>query len=498
MDIPEKEKTYEVGTQKTEQEVLNDLNITITDDSGESITPEIDLSGVDFNTIGDYEAEVKATDSSGNTTTEKITIHVVDTTPPDITGDEVKTYPLGTTLTPEQIIQDMNIGVTDNSGENITPQVDMSQVDTSKPGKYPVTITATDSSGNTSTKTVEIEIEDKTPPVIEMPEKEKTYEVGTEKTEQEVLNDLNITITDDSGETITPEIDLSGVDFNTIGDYEAEVKATDSSGNTTTEKITIHVVDTTPPDITGDEVKNYPIGTTLTPEQIIQDMNIGVTDNSGETITPQVDMSQVDTSKPGKYPVTITATDSSGNTSTKTVEIEIGDDTPPVIEMPEKEKTYEVGTEKTEQEVLNDLNITITDDSGETITPEIDLSGVDFNTIGDYEAEVKATDSSGNTTTEKVTIHVVDTTPPDITGDEVKNYPIGTTLTPEQIIQDMNIGVTDNSGENITPQVDMSQVDTSKPGKYPVTITATDSSGNTSTKTVEIEIARENRTRSTK
>jgi len=281
-----------------------------------------------------------------------------------------------------------------------------------------------------------------------------------EKTEQEVLNDLNITITDDSGETITPEIDLSGVDFNTIGDYEAEVKATDSSGNVTTEKVTIHVVDTTPPDITGDEVKNYPIGTTLTPEQIIQDMNIGVTDNSGENITPQVDMSQVDTSKPGKYPVEITATDSSGNTSTKTVEIEIADNTPPSVEIPEKEKTYEVGTQKTEQEVLNDLNITITDDSGETITPEIDLSGVDFNTIGDYEAEVKATDSSGNTTTEKVTIHVVDTTPPDITGDEVKNYPIGTTLTSEQIIQDMNIGVTDNSGENITPQVDMSQVDT--------------------------------------
>jgi len=488
VEIANPEQTYEVGTPKTEAEVLADLGVSVTDDSGETITPEIDLSGVDFNTIGDYEAEVKATDSAGNTTTEKVTIHVVDTTPPDIAGDEEKTYPIGTTLTNEQVLQDLNISVTDNSGENITPEIDLSGVDTSKPGKYPVEITATDSSGNTSTKTVEITVEDTTPPVVEIANPEQTYEVGTPKTEQEVLNDLGITVTDDSGETITPEIDLSGVDFNKIGDYEAEVKATDSSGNTTTEKVTIHVVDTTPPDIAGDEAKTYPVGTTLTDAQVLQDLNISVTDNSGETITPQIDLSQVDASKPGKYPAEITATDSSGNTSTKTVEITIEDTTPPVLEIPEKEKTYEVGTPKTAEEVLADLNVTVTDDSGETITPEIDLSGVDFNKIGDYEAEVKATDSSGNTTTEKVTIHVVDTTPPVINGDEAKGYPVGTTLTDAQVLQDLNISVSDNSGETITPQIDISGVDTSTPGKYPVEITATDSSGNTSTKTVEIEI----------
>jgi len=491
LNIEHDNPLYPIGTPKTSAEIVQDTNITATDDSGEVITPEVDLSGVDWNKPGSYEVDVKATDSSGNTVTKKMTIVLQDSVPPTIntTKDEL-TSEVGTSKTAEELLQDLGVTITDNSGETITPELDMSGVDFNKIGDYEVEVKATDSSGNTATKKIPLHVTDTTPPVLDIKESEKTYVGGTQKTAEDIINEVGITATDNSGEVITPEVDLSTVDWNKPGKYEAQVKATDSSGNTSTGKVMIEIIDTTPPvlNVPSDNIR-YPIGIPKTSEQIVQEVGITATDDSGEVITPEVDVTGVDWNKPGNYEVEVKATDSSGNTAMKKINITVFDNEPPSIDATKDELTSEVGTPKTAEELLEELGVTITDNSGETITPEVDASGVDFNKIGDYEIEVKATDSSGNTSTKKIPVHIVDTTPPVLEIKEAeKSYLVGTQKTAEDIINEAGISATDNSGEAINPEIDMNGVDWHKPGKYEAEVKATDSSGNTSTGKVTIEI----------
>jgi hypothetical protein len=116
-----------------------------------------------------------------------------------------------------------------------------------------------------------------------------------------------------------------------------------------------------------------------------------VTDNSGETIMPMITGS-VDTNTVGTYTIYYNATDSSGNVAAQiTRRIVIQDILSPVITLNgAAEITLNLGDAYVEQ------GATVTDDSGETITPIIS-GNVDTNAVGTYTVTYTATDSSGNT-----------------------------------------------------------------------------------------------------
>ena len=87
---------------------------------------------------------VLLTDESGNTAVITSTLLLtIDTEPPEITGNFHKTVVSG-----ETVLYRDGITVTDNSGEDITLEVDSSAVVLSEPGVYPVIYSATDISGN--------------------------------------------------------------------------------------------------------------------------------------------------------------------------------------------------------------------------------------------------------------------------------------------------------------------------------------------------------------
>ena len=101
----------------------------------------------DFTRPGRFEIEIEATDEAGNKSVAKIPCEVIrDVTAPVIEGVAPIVVPVGGTVSYKK-----DITVTDDHDEHPVLTVDDSAVDLSKRGKYDITYTATDASGNSST-----------------------------------------------------------------------------------------------------------------------------------------------------------------------------------------------------------------------------------------------------------------------------------------------------------------------------------------------------------
>ena len=104
----------------------------------------------------------------------------------------------------------------------------------------------------------------------------------------------------------------------------------------------------------------------------------------------------------------------------------------------------------------------------------------DFNRVGNQKVYVLLKDAGGNITEVVANLDLVkDTEPPVILGDDERLVYIGDTVSYRK-----HITVTDNRDENVDLQIDSSKVNLKKEGRYEVEYIATDSSGNTSSKTV--------------
>ncbi|WP_305809355.1 putative Ig domain-containing protein, partial [Staphylococcus epidermidis] len=154
----------------------------------------------------------------------------------------------------------IKIEATDNSGQGVTNKVDGLPAGVtfdeatntisgtpSEVGRYDITVTTTDESGNATETTFTIDVEDTTKPTVESVA-DQTQEVNTE------IEPIKIEATDNSGQTVTNKVEglPDGVTFdeatNTIsgtpsevGRYDITVTTTDESGNATETTFTIDV-----------------------------------------------------------------------------------------------------------------------------------------------------------------------------------------------------------------------------------------------------------------
>ncbi len=100
--------------------------------------------------VGEQTVTVIAVDESGNRTQAETILRILDdTTPPVFYGVYNKTVVIG-----ENISFKKGVSAVDREHGNVSFKVDASAVNTSAPGTYPVTYTATDYAGNTANITV--------------------------------------------------------------------------------------------------------------------------------------------------------------------------------------------------------------------------------------------------------------------------------------------------------------------------------------------------------
>ncbi len=122
------------------------------------------------------------------------------------------------------------------SGDGLIDQEEKS-ITFSKPGSYPVEITAADVHGNTTTATVPVTVVDRVEPELEA--EDLTVYLGD--SDPDYLSGVTATDEVDGDLTGTVQVNCTQVDVETIGHYQVVYSVSDSAGNTATCTATVTV-----------------------------------------------------------------------------------------------------------------------------------------------------------------------------------------------------------------------------------------------------------------
>jgi hypothetical protein len=197
--------------------------------SAAGLTPTVTLP------LGSHEITLTVDDGKGGTSTDKVTVNVVDTTPPvinlngpnEITLECPGTYRDPTTVT--------------DACDPLPTLTTEGTVDGHTLGTYTLKYTAKDASGNQLTATRTVKVVDTTPPSI------------TLKGSNPIILECPATY-NEPGAVVTdacdpsPTLTIGGtVDAGTLGTYTVKYTATDHSGNSATATRTVIVQDTKAP-----------------------------------------------------------------------------------------------------------------------------------------------------------------------------------------------------------------------------------------------------------
>jgi hypothetical protein len=489
-----------------------------------------------YNTTGEYEVTLTVDYNSqlNKTETDTLLVTVVENVPPvaDAGPDQTveQTSPAGAEATLN------GSASTDQYGDPLTynwtwlggSASEVSPTIMFPPGTTEVTLRVDDGEFN-ATDAVNITVVDTTPPYVDAGE-DMTVEADSPDGAEVTLYGEATDIVDadldfvwsEGGTVLGTEVNLTTT--LSLGSHTLTLNATDDSANTGVDTVTVEVVDTTPPLVdAGENVTieaTSPAGAEVTlygEATDIVDEDLGFV-WSEATVVLGTEANLTYTFTLGTHELTLNSTDDSGNTGTDTVTVEFVDTTPPEVNAGEN-TTVEAGYETTIQGSATDL----VDMDLEYVWKEGDVVlGTEANltytfTLGTHVLILSATDDSGNTGNDTVTIEAVDTTPPEInvTVDPDMMWPpnhkyvdVETTVTVHDVVDPSPtvtlVSVTSNEPENgkgdgnTTNDIEIVndttfRLSAERSGRgdgriYTITYRATDASGNSAEASVTITV----------
>jgi 5-hydroxyisourate hydrolase-like protein (transthyretin family) len=395
-----------------------DPGATATDnlESNASISARLQYStDLDIARVGFYKACYDVTDYYGNQAITKCrTIAVkVDMTPPVLTM-------LGSTPVSVHVYNSYNDAgatATDNYSGNLTSQIrTVNGVDTSNVGTYQVIYTVQDYFGFTDSKSRTVNVIDTVKPVITL----KGSSPYMHSVCDPLVDSDVISSTDNYYKNLT--LNRTGnVDVNTPGTYAVTYTATDGSGNiSTTLAVNIQVADITKPvlSVSSPDTVVLEVFTPFT-EPAYTAMDVNCLNNNNVTVTKSALPNK---NVLGTYTYTVTATDASNNTSSKSITVIYRDTQKPVVTL--------IGGPLVNWSLGKpwvDPGYGIIDNyySEPQLKDSVKISGV-VNTglVGVYLLKYRVTDLSGNTSNEvEREVYVAITSVEEQLGSMAKMYP---------------------------------------------------------------------------
>lgn len=403
----------------------------------------------------------------------------------------VKTYDISSVHLPQAVCRNATFQLDDSGVVTITPD-DIDNGSTASSGiasrtvspntfscvnigEQPVTLTITDSLGRTSQCTTNIIIEDNISP-------------------RAICKNISVTLSDSGKATITANdidngsidncsiigrsLDITEFDESNLGENIVTLTVFDELNSDNCQAIVTvlaNTTDNTPPTVITQNIMvelDESGNAIITPEQV----NNGSTDDTDAPtdLVFSVDKTNFTCSNIGENTVTLTVTDTVGNSATATAIVTIQDNLPPTV-------------------ITQNITVELDESGKATITPDavnngstdncgiasIKLNKRSFNCtdLGDVRVALIVTDTNGNMTTENATVTVIDTIAPTAVCQNITvqlNSSGLATITPAYI----DNGSTDNCAITNTT-VNISEFNTGNIGENIITFTVEDASGNT-------------------
>jgi len=347
-----------------------------------------------------------------------------------------------------------------------------------------ITLTADDGNGNTNTTTFEVTLADVTPPSL----------TAVEDTFEDLDASCNFTVPDYTGLTTAADncgavtvtqSPISGTVISGHGTAQTiTLTAEDGNGNTNTTTFEVTLADVTPPSLTAVED---------TFEDLDASCNFTVPDYTGlttaadncgtVTITQSPISGTVLSGHATAQTITLAAEDGNGNTNTTTFNITLMDVTPPTAIA--QDITVQLDANGVAAITPTQINNNSTDNCGIT-SISLDTTNFTCENIGENTVTLTTTDANGNEAHATAVVIVEDNIAPIVV---VKDLTIN--LDETGLISIAAEEFIDESYDNCSISslvMDRTNFDCANIGQYTLTLTATDSSGNTTIETAQLTL----------
>ena len=297
--------------------------------------------------------------------------------------------------------------------------------------------------------------------------------IQTERVEVLYGEELNCDLIDvvdnrDSRSAITVEADTKYFNNKRLGTYYVNVMATDSEFSINDDLATV---------ATDGYVVNVGVN-----EDCNIDRYVKALDNVDGDVSAFIEVDQaLNTSVLGSQIIELSVSDSSGNTSHKTIEFYVTDMEKPVI-------TYLDGSSVVVDygSTFNALDyVSITDNFDKDIESRVELSEpVNTNSMYEKDITISVKDSSDNVTEAPLHVKIADISAPEISfSTSSLSVSVGASVDVSQYVS-----AYDNYDGNVTNKIKVGIVDTSSWGNKYVDVTVTDAAGNTASRTFTVYV----------
>ena len=291
--------------------------------------------------------------------------------------------------------------ISDNrdSQDAIDVKINSKSYDAYQLGTYNVEVTASDMFSNTSTKNVQVEVVDRSAPVITTVSKSNGYVIDVNVNGSADFTKY-IKATDNVDGNVTPFIEASKkLDTSKLGSQTIEFSVSDNVGNTTNETYEFYVSDKVAPTISlKSKTVTVDYGSSFHYNDYAK-----VTDNFDKSVDVDVKGS-VNTKEIGSTTLDITATDQSGNQSKNSLTVKVADISAPKLVLSKSSVQIKKGQNINLKNYIRSAN----DNKDGNVTSKVKISGsVNEDKAGKYTVKYTVSDEAGNSTSKslKVTVY---------------------------------------------------------------------------------------------
>lgn len=377
-------------------------------------------------------------------------------------------------------------------------------------GTYSVTLTVTDTAGNTDASTVSVTVTDATAPVavFSLP---SAFDEDTEQTLDGTASSDNVGITswtwyvEDWGGTFEISGDTALYTWYQPRAYQVTLSLSDAAGNVGWLTQVVTVLDITPPYAAFSLAASFNEDTVQALDGRASDDNVAVVswewliEDAGGTVSGSGDSVTYTWAEPGTYQVMLTVADAAGNTGNSTRAVTVLDVTPPTAVISVAAR-FRVGQAQTLGSSLSSDNVGLVDwawvieDGGSTV----DLPGATqtytWTTPGSYAVALTVTDGAGLWALAVASVEVLEATPPLAVFSLASPFDEDTLQTLDGSLSTDNVGVVswewtlEDAGFTATRSGAVSTYSWTTPGTYRVTLTVADAALNSASKEVTVEV----------